>query len=143
MSAPCPQIQWRRRCTVLCFCGGGRIMPGSRGRKPKPQSQQSRPLPPAPSPPQGHSRPLLHKLGLVWTAVVSIGSTGGLLSLVERGRDFLVLETRPKIERPGLATDPFVLPFSIRNVSSFFDMRDVQWICNMPNLTAGTNSFTN
>jgi hypothetical protein len=35
-----------------------------------------------------------------------------------------------------------VLPFSIRNVGSFFEIKDAQWICRIPNLTFRGNSFT-
>jgi hypothetical protein len=118
-------------------------MPRSRGRRRQQQPEQTQPSLPAPSPPQAHSKSLLQRFALAWSAVVSIGAIGGLWALLDRGWDVFVLHTQPKIEGPGLATDPFVLPFSIKNVGSFFEIKDAQWICNIPSLTIGNSSFTN
>src|SRR5258708_38418349 len=118
-------------------------MPKSKNRRPNRQPQQTQSPLPAPSLPQANSRSLLQTLGHTWTAIVSIGAIGGFLSLVEHSWDFFVVHTQPKIEGPGLATDPFVLPFTIKNVSSFFEIREAQWTCQIPSLTFGNSSFTN
>jgi len=46
-----------------------------------------------------------------------------------------ISETQPTIQAPGLAGDPFALPFSIRNNSAFFPMVDAEWLCGIDHIT--------
>jgi hypothetical protein len=54
-----------------------------------------------------------------------------LLGLFDRTWEGLILNTQPLVQAPAPAVDPFVLPFIIKNRSTAFAMKDVEWGCRI------------
>jgi hypothetical protein len=71
----------------------------------------------------------------VWTLFIAIGSAGGTFSLLDKGYNFFLPE--PEIRAPLTSTDPFLLPFSIKNSSAHFAMYEIQWICSFDDVKQG------
>jgi hypothetical protein len=100
----------------------------------------------AKSPTAGEQTPAASPSGPVWrrtwAALVSIGAIGGFVNLIEQGWKSFVFDTEPQIEFPALATDPFSLPFSIKNNSPIFALRETQWRCRIDRIERATGSLT-
>jgi hypothetical protein len=94
--------------------------------------------PPQPQKQDPPNSSIWQRLGKIWSIVIAVGSIGGLLSISDKAWDFLVAQTRPEILPPTSATDPFSLPFSIKNRSAFFDMTDAQWLCGVERIKTNT-----
>lgn len=122
--------------------------PSQKHKMPK---QQPAPLPqpeiqslsPSKSPEETRPKSLLGRATKAWAAIVAAGWFGGILNLADQAWNTLVVQTEPTIQAPTSGADQFSLPFSIKNNSAFFTMRDTKWICNVNDVTIGRTHFEN
>jgi hypothetical protein len=112
----------------------GKVMSKSKWRPPDRKSVLS---PQSPIPSETPTPPKPRRLITAWNTFVAIGAIGGTLGLMDKGWSFFVLNTEPEIRAPGLATDAFSLPFSIKNPSSVFAMYATQWFCRADDVNKG------
>jgi hypothetical protein len=87
--------------------------------------------------------------GRVWATVAAIVTLGGLFSIAERCLE-AYRNTSPEVHLSGQEpSEPFLLPFSVKNNSQLFEMKDVEFYCatrgdglQIGNLTFSNLSFT-
>src|SRR6266550_6198603 len=99
-------------------------MPESRKRKPKPKKS-----PPPKAPPSRPAKPSLYNRLLSRRAIVieSIGTGAALLAFWQ-----VWIQTVPVIDLAGSnPSQPFSLPFAVKNDSPFFTMRQSHWACGV------------
>lgn len=99
----------------------------SKGPRVKVKSAEVEQEPIAPSGPH----PVIARTAKMWSVLIAIGSVGGFVSLVDRAWTAAVAETKPDVRPLNLSSDPFSLPFVIKNRSAFFAMTDATWVCGV------------
>lgn len=105
------------------------------------RNKQAR-VPPVPEPPRPQPPPSRSRIKSAWSFLITVGSIGGLVTLVESAWSVLLLDTVPTVRALSLSPDAFSLPFVVKNPSKFFSMKEVTWTCGIDNVGDARTGIT-